>query len=307
MPGSRAASGSVTHADPNQTDLIGMIVMEQALALTRSLGGRWHGSHGMAHCPAHDDRTPSLAINERDGKVLFCCHAGCSQSDVLAALKAQGRWDGNAPGPSPQVTRAQVDSERIGMARKVWASCRKGDRVATYLNARGITLPVLPTLRFHPALLHNPTGLHLPAMVAAIQGTNGSIVAVQRTYLTGDCDRKAGVSSPKMTLGPFMDGAVRLGPAGEALGIAEGIETGLSAMQLHDVPVWAACGSRMHRVSLPDCVREVHVFADNGEPGHAAAEKAADRFTGEGRRVLIRYPVEQFGDWNDALRIGGAA
>ena len=107
-----------------------------------------------------------------------------------------------------------------------------------------------------------------------------------------------------MTLGPFLDGAVRLGPAGEVLGIAEGIETGLSAMQFCDVPVWAACGSRMHKIALPDCVREVHIFADNGAPGRLAAEKAANSFTREGKRVLLRFPPNRFGDWNDVINGG---
>jgi 5S rRNA maturation endonuclease (ribonuclease M5) len=37
-------------------------------------------------CPAHDDRNPSLSITERDGKLLFHCHAGCATEDVLAAV-----------------------------------------------------------------------------------------------------------------------------------------------------------------------------------------------------------------------------
>ena len=46
----------------------------------------------MARCPAHDDRVPSLAIDERsDGTVLVCCHAGCSQHAVINALTARPR------------------------------------------------------------------------------------------------------------------------------------------------------------------------------------------------------------------------
>ncbi|MBT6959656.1 MAG: virulence-associated protein E, partial [Rhodospirillaceae bacterium] len=274
-----------------------------AIGITKELGGNWRGSSGMARCPAHDDRNPSLSIAEKDGRVLVKCFAGCEQAAVISALKARNAWVGSrraTPVIEP-FTRDQETRERVAAAKEIWASCQVGEHLTAYLNARSITLAVPPSLRFHPALLHTPTGLHLPAMVAAIQDSSRDIVAVQRTYLTGDCDKKADVSSPKMTLGPFLDGAVRLGPAGEVLGIAEGIETGLSAMQFCDVPVWAACGSRMHKVALPYCVREVHIFGDNGEPGHAAAEKAADRFTREGRRVLICYPVEQHGDWNDAL------
>jgi putative DNA primase/helicase len=43
---------------------------------------------------AHDDRTPSLSICERGGKVLVKCRAGCSQQEVVAARGARGLWSG---------------------------------------------------------------------------------------------------------------------------------------------------------------------------------------------------------------------
>lgn len=44
--------------------------------------GRW-----LACCPAHDDRSPSLAVREtQDGTVLMKCFAGCQTVDVLAAI-----------------------------------------------------------------------------------------------------------------------------------------------------------------------------------------------------------------------------
>ncbi|WP_051231790.1 virulence-associated protein E [Stutzerimonas azotifigens] len=44
--------------------------------------GKWK-----ACCPAHDDRDPSLSIREaEDGKVLLHCWAGCSTSDITAAI-----------------------------------------------------------------------------------------------------------------------------------------------------------------------------------------------------------------------------
>ena len=280
-----------------------MVKHMSAETIAKALGGRKNGRGWIAHCPAHNDRNPSLSIDENDGRVLVKCRAGCEQAAVISALKARNAWVGSrraTPVIEP-FTRDQETRERVAAAKEIWASCQVGEHLTAYLNARSITLAVPPSLRFHPALLHTPTGLHLPAMVAAIQDSSRDIVAVQRTYLTGDCDRKAEVPSPKMSLGPFEDSAVRLGPSGEVLGLAEGIETALSAMQLHDVPVWAACGSRMHRVALPDGVREVHVFADNGVPGRLAAEKAADRFTRDGRRVLLRFPPDRFGDWNDVI------
>lgn len=274
-----------------------------ARSIAHALGGKLNGTSGVVCCPAHDDQNPSLSITEKDGRVLVNCFAGCEQDVVIEALKARGAWGGTRSTTRvvKQFTRDQETLERIAAAKEIWASCQDGERLTAYLNARSITLAVPPSLRFHPALLHTPTGLQLPAMVAAIQNSSRAITAIQRTYLTSDCSRKAGVHPPKMSLGPFEDGAVRLAHVGEVLGLSEGIETALSAMQLHDVPVWAACGSRMHRVALPDGVREVHVFADNGVPGRLAAEKAADRFTRDGRRVLLRFPPDRFGDWNDVI------
>jgi hypothetical protein len=41
----------------------------------------------IARCPAHDDRTPSLDILELDdGTLLLKCHAGCSVSEIVAAV-----------------------------------------------------------------------------------------------------------------------------------------------------------------------------------------------------------------------------
>ena len=41
----------------------------------------------LARCPAHDDRSPSLAIKDGDdGRVLIHCFAGCETENVLSAL-----------------------------------------------------------------------------------------------------------------------------------------------------------------------------------------------------------------------------
>ena len=55
--------------------------------LVSRLHARRSGEGWMAKCPAHDDRTPSLSINEgTDGRALLKCHAGCNTDDVLAAV-----------------------------------------------------------------------------------------------------------------------------------------------------------------------------------------------------------------------------
>ena len=39
-----------------------------------------------AICPAHDDRSPSLAIKDDEGKLLLHCFGGCETLDVLSAI-----------------------------------------------------------------------------------------------------------------------------------------------------------------------------------------------------------------------------
>jgi hypothetical protein len=40
-----------------------------------------------ARCPAHDDKSPSLAIKElEDGRILIHCFAGCGAAEILQSI-----------------------------------------------------------------------------------------------------------------------------------------------------------------------------------------------------------------------------
>ncbi|MFK2876869.1 hypothetical protein [Rhodanobacter hydrolyticus] len=57
------------------------------LLLPRLDGVRKAGRGWIARCPAHQDRSPSLSITEReDGVLLVHCHGGCEVADVCAAV-----------------------------------------------------------------------------------------------------------------------------------------------------------------------------------------------------------------------------
>lgn len=47
---------------------------------------RKNGSGWLGCCPAHDDKKPSLAVNEKGGKLLLYCFAGCSFEQIVQAL-----------------------------------------------------------------------------------------------------------------------------------------------------------------------------------------------------------------------------
>ena len=285
--------------------------MTAAREITKALGGQWRGSYGTARCPAHDDKNPSLSITERDGKLLTNCHAGCDSESVWRGLQDRGAVEGDRGeilqtrnnNPASRDSGRATHSDNSDRALSIWRTSHPVDEtpVAAYLASRGITIPVPLSLRYHLALKHGPTGLMFPAMVAAVQAPDRQITGIHRTYLLPDGSGKAQVTDPKMALGPIGNGAVRLSARAKVLGIAEGIETALSAQQLFEIPCWAALGARMDKVAMPADVIEIQVFGDNGKEGHGAAEKARDVFTKAGKRVAVRYPPERFNDWNDAL------
>jgi hypothetical protein len=284
--------------------------------IVRALGGQWHGASGTARCPAHRDRVPSLSITDAAGEVLFRCHGGCPQKAVVSALWKRGLWPvkGACAAVSPHQaaiqgqTKLDVAEPSNGQfALRIWnpAVDVLGTIAERYLDHRGITLPVPPSLRFAPGLLHSPTGLRLPAIIAGVQTLQGAVSAIQRVFVRVDGLGKAAVAKPKLSLGPQGDGAVRLAPPAEVMGLCEGWETGLSALQLYGLPVWASLGaSRMHRVRLPDLVRRVVIFADNDEAGRKAAERTAQVHRDLGRSVEIRLPADGI-DFNDELLARG--
>lgn len=287
--------------------------------IARALKGHWHGNQAMCRCPAHDDSSPSLSIKQTpDGIVLVHCFGGCVQGAVIQALRERGLWpDRDEEGhPSyPQAYRTPQRDEdanadelaRIGRARQVWNEAKPspGSLVETYLRSRGVSIKVRPALRFHPALYHAASSQSLPAMVAAIQSSDDEVIGIQRTYLRADGTGKATVNPNKLSLGPMRDGAVRFsfGKRSPILGIAEGVETALSAMQIYYIPIWASLGAgRMHSVAVPDWVEHVVIYGDNGRAGWTAAERAAEHFESIGKRVSVTLPAPEFGDFNDQLR-----
>lgn len=93
--------------------------------------------------------------------------------------------------------------------------------------------------------------------------------------------------------------------AAATMGIAEGIETALSAQLLFSVPVWAAISAgALLKWKPPEEAKGIIVFADRDESfaGQNAAYSLAYRLKTEGFSVEVRMPdAEEGRDWNDAL------
>jgi putative DNA primase/helicase len=285
--------------------------MTDAATIARSLGGHPNGGGYLCRCPVrshgqgHGDRSPSLSVKDGDKALLVKCFAGCDPKDILAELRGRGLVgppaEGEARSPREAVERPP-EHEPDAKALELWNQGRPiadGSEQARFLAARGLTIGAPPSLRA-TTILHLDR-YPLPAILAAVQAPDRRVIALQQTLIDPRGDRKAQVRIPRQTVGALGWGAVRLAAAGDALGICEGTEKGLAAMQLFGVPCWSSIGAgRMHRAWIPDCVRELHIFVDNDDPGRAAAERTAHAH--RHRKVVLRFPPEQFKDWDDVTR-----
>lgn len=293
--------------------------MGEAQALTLALKGRWYRTYGLACCPAHSDRRPSLSLADApDGRLLLNCKAGCSFEAVISVLRGAGMLKGGGAGPtaSPDViAKRKADAEREAAkiearALATWneAAPAMGTLAHTYLRARGITCALPDTLRFHPKCWH-PSAKKLPAMVARIEGLPR--MSIHRTYLQADGSKKANVEPPKAMQGAAKGGAVRLSTSEEGpLVVAEGLETALSLSSgLLEQPysIWAALScAGMSSLRLPDKRASGLIVASDGDtPGREAARQLASRAYAQGWTVkLLEAPEGQ--DWNDVLMSEGA-
>lgn len=248
----------------------------------------------------------------RDGISVHCL-CGCHWLDIKKAWGIGIEPDPDRP-TRAQLPTAPPEPEPDTEALEIWRAALCIDDPLAALGRRYLTehrglsaAAWPPSLRFAPEATYPRTGVRMPALVAAVaRPTDRKVIACQLTFLRAIDGAKAPLSQPRWTFGKLGSGAVRLAPAGDVLGLAEGTETALAAMMLTGAPTWAAVGGhRLPSVTVPEAVREIHLFADNDEPGRLAARKAAERHTAAGRRVMLRYPPDSFGDWADVARATG--
>lgn len=287
--------------------------------IVAALGGKWMGNQGRCNCPIHGGM--AFTVVQKAEKVLFTCWLDCPRDGIIEALRGRGLWHGR-PDDHGKLTdedkallrarreaaeRAQAEEAeaRAEDAARMWRDRLpiSGTLAERYLRGRGIAGKLPPSLGFSPGLRHSISGLVFPTLLGAVQAGDRRVTGIQRIFLDPPTAGKALVTPNKMTFGILGDGAVRLSRAGRMLGLAEGIETAMSAKALFSLPVWACLGAgRLGAVALPDEVEEVAIFADRGEVGERMAEQAATIYGRQGRRAHVVLPDDGFGDFNDMAR-----
>ncbi|HUD90530.1 DUF7146 domain-containing protein [Sphingobium sp.] len=276
----------------------------QGASLCRRLGGTWQKDRGLCLCPAHDDHNPSLSIRVGRHALLFKCFAGCETRDVLRAIRRLRLplAERHIPASSSNVPLPQTGA---GPALRTWdaSASLAGTPAQTYLSGRLLT-PPWHDLRYNP---RTPLGrgrgvVFRPAMIAAVRERR-RIVAIHRTFLEpATASRASDLADPRMMLGRPGRGAVQLMPPAAVLGLAEGIETALAAMQLHRIPVWAILGAeRAGHILLPDWLERLVLLFDRDAAGWKANKSARLAYERPGLEIISVWPPPPNNDWADVL------
>lgn len=190
----------------------------------------------------------------------------------------------------------------------------RGTSGAAYLNSRGIFSLPAEAIRFNARQRHN--GSVFQSLYSLATDDKGELCYLHQTLLDGD--KKADIGSSAKRLKSLQEDnyldharsvAIRMFPVASTLGIAEGIETALSAHQIYNVNTWATINSGfMKKFRVPAGVLHLIIFADrdeNSATGLAAACECAHAnlmAKNDLQRVSVYWPDHD--DFNNMLMNG---
>jgi putative DNA primase/helicase len=282
--------------------------------------------------------TTRFRFDDKDGKGTWICNA-CGAGtgvDLVMGVKKMQFIDAvrliEEKLPSSVIVMPRrasgVDPE---IYRNLWRTAAPldgRDPASFYLRKRGIVMDVWPkNLRYISRMTYrHPDGTREqhPAMLALYVSPDTAEMTIHATYLD-HYGEKARVPEAKK-LAPMSvprGGAVRLAPSAETMGIAEGIETALSAMLMHDIPVWSGLDAGgVMKWEPPATARHIIIFGDNDTSfaGQLAAYSLAHRLRlaregGIPRFASVEVRIPGFAveadatdtDWNDWHRLAKEA
>ena len=266
-------------------------------------------------------------FDDKQGRGTWICNQ-CGSGDGYTLLQKMNGWKfkdailrvneiaGTISSTSKEHLSRQVrrvdNSQKQVIVRKIWTESvriKKGDPAWLYLTRRTEVEKIPTNLKFHPALEYRESGnrdgendiSYHPALIAPIVRPDGRGIGVHRIYLTED-GHKANVSSPKkFFVSEEMAGAyVPLFSHKDTLGLAEGIETAISASVKFDIPVWSVLmAAGFEKFTPPKGVKNIVIYGDNDASftGQAAAYSCARRLTKDGFQVSVVIPEGVGSDW----------
>jgi putative DNA primase/helicase len=291
--------------------------------------GRWHSifnqvgvdakylvnKHGP--CPLCGGRDRFRFDNKKQQGEWICSNCGAGDGfgliskvkniPIREAFKLVEPLISNAP-IKETFNRPAIDG-RSG-AEKLWKSTRsvkEGSPVWSYLTSRLNGFYPSKVIREGHVTHSSDKGRPYFIMAAKVSDSDGRGVSVHKTYVMPDGQPAAVEPRKMLTAGAIPPGsAVRLTEPARHMGIAEGIETAMSAHILFGVPTWSGINATMLKSFQPPKICEfLTIFADNdlNFTGHSAAYDLARRLkmTNPNLKIEVQVP-SRIGDWNDVLK-----
>jgi hypothetical protein len=273
--------------------------------LLSRLDAKRSGEGWQAKCPAHDDREPSLTINEgADGRVLLYCHAGCPTDDVLSALGITHR-DLFPAGSSLNGVRRETPSDNgsgngaqaptLHVASFDWSGCVEAfttkhlERLSEW---RGYSREFCSSLHSEKLV-----GVHQGCLAFPVLDRAGNIVGAH-------CRSKDGswFYSPKGTkTAPLIIGELI---AGEPVRVFESQWDGFDFIDKSGerdgiVVTRGASNGALVSGLIPES-STVYVFTQNDPPGEKWQKDIYASIKAKVKRVKIPAPHKDLNDWSRA-------
>ncbi len=287
--------------------------------IVRALGGELYDGGRRANVPApgHSRFDRSVSLLYENERVVAHCFGDGDWKVVLDDLRGRGLIDGeNRPtslvigSAAPRISAPPASRAlRIATAQRLWEMGRPLGRspAEQYLRRRGVVRP-LPGPDAARYLAEAPTAAYAarsrtrPALMLGVREPNGTLTAVELTYVTPGGHRAADLKLSRKTVGVMPpSSAVRIDEASSRLLVAEGFLTALSASERFGLPAWALLSTSNLRGWLaPDGVRAVLIAGDTGPDGEASAARLAVRLEDQGVAAEMVFPPAPHGDWNEA-------
>ena len=275
---------------------------------------------GLKHitCPICGGKK-KFRLNEHNGTAMYICTCGSggvfkllqevTGRDFKSLADEIDRVFGNVQNPSEYQAPKVNDRLATTVSRFRHISRLEGTDGELYLNGRGITQMPTGGVKFSREERHTDENRKYQAMYAIASNEYGEAVQRHLTYLEGSKKAEIERNKKMLSLQEYSGSiAVKLFQARSTLGIAEGIETALSAHQLYKLPVWSALNATLlKKFKAPTGVDTLVIFADNDKNGtglNAAFECGNKNLLSQNdvTRVIIKWP--ELPDFNDMLLNG---
>ena len=261
-----------------------------------------------------------LRVDDKDGEGTWVCVHGAGKGFKLLE---------EATGKSFAVLAKEVDQllgnsfrtevrqptqsmDKVAQARGRFLSLPPvhGTDAAAYLSARGIYHLPKKGVRYSSGEYDHDEKRTIPALYSIASNEYGEPVYLHLTYI--EHGKKAAIETQrKMHKLQDFDGsvAVKLYAVADVIGIAEGIESALSAASIYRMPVWSTLNANiMRKFRSPTGVKVLYIFADNDKNGTGLAAafecgRANILAKNDVETVFIRWP-SKLNDFNDVILSG---